>query len=72
VRGVFVCDPRQCALIARINQIKDCFFLSEDAVQREALMAFALVCGAGCGQPQRYLVDGGFGKLTRCALGIDG
>src|SRR5258708_3338744 len=35
-------------------------------------MAFALVCGAGCGQPDGHLIDGGFDQLTWAALGIDG
>jgi hypothetical protein len=44
------------------------FFFGEDAVEGEALMAFALVCGAWRGQPDGYLVDGGFDQLTGARL----
>jgi hypothetical protein len=70
-RGVFVFDPQQCAVIARIDQIEHRGFFGGDAVEGEALMSLALMRGARRGQPHPDLFDGGFDQLTGRALGVD-
>jgi hypothetical protein len=70
--GVLVFDPQVGAvIIARVDKIAHRGFLFEDRVERKALMAFALVCGAGRGQPHPDIVDGGSDQLTWCAVRID-
>ena len=65
--GVFVFDPQQGAVIAGVDEIEDRLFFGEDAVEGEALMALALMRGAGRGQPHPDLVDGGLDQLARGA-----
>ena len=70
--GVFGFDPQQCAVITPINQIEDGLFFGEDAVEGVALVAFAVMGGAGWGQTDRYCVDVLFDQCARCALGVNG
>ena len=70
VRGVVVFDPQHGAVVARVDQIEHRGLLAQDGVEGEALMAFALMCGPGRGEPHRNLVDGGFEQLAGGALGV--
>jgi len=71
-RGVLVFDPQQRAGVAGIDQIQHSHLFSQDAIQRELFMSFALMRRPRRGQPHPDLVDGGLHELARGAFGVDG
>ena len=72
VCGVVVGDPQHGAVVARVDEIEHRGFLVQDGVEGEALVALALMCGPGRGEPHRNLVDGRFEQFAWGALGVDG
>ena len=63
-RGVALFDPQLRAHVAGIDQVQQHRFFGQDAVQREAFVALALMRRARSGEPHADLVDGGLDHLA--------